>query len=85
MDDMTHMQFFHDLDQELTAAIVHFNRRANGETDKQKLLELRIEQNDYLVELLKKHRRAMDHMQGKKVDPVTHFGEAVLLPVGGQG
>lgn len=83
MDDLSHMQFFHDVERDLTEAIVLFNRRANGETDKQKLLALRIEQNDILMELLRKHRRAFDFMQGKPVEPVVHFGEAVLLPVGG--
>lgn len=82
---MTHMQFFTDVERELTAAIVDYNRKVSGVTDKATLIALRIEQADYLIELLKKHRRTMDFMQGKPVEPVTHFGEAILLPVGGFG
>jgi hypothetical protein len=85
MEDLTHMQFFSDVERELTAVIVDYNRKASGVTDKAKLIALRTEQADLLIELLKKHRRAMDFMQGKPVEPVMHFGEAVLLPVGGLG
>jgi len=83
MDDMSHMQFFVEVEKELTAAIVNYSRRVFGITDRDKLIALRTEQAELLMDLIKKHRRTMDFMQGKPVEPVTHFGEAVLLPVGG--
>jgi hypothetical protein len=83
MEDMSHMKFFQEVEQELTAVIVGYNRKTFGITDMDKLIALRTEQAELLMDLIKKHRRTMDYMQGKPVEPVTHFGEAVLLPVGG--
>jgi len=81
MEDMSHMQFFQEVDQELTAAIVEYQRKTFGIVDRNKLIALRTEQAELLMDLIKKHRRTMDFMQGKKVEPMAHSAEAVLFPV----
>jgi hypothetical protein len=83
VEDEQHLTIFDEITKELQENLVRYNQKANGESDKQKLIELRLEQNDVLVDLLKKHRRVMLYMAGKPIDPEMHFGESVLLPVGG--
>jgi hypothetical protein len=85
VEDQRYLAVLDHIAQELQSAIVEFNRKANGVTDRDTLISLRMEQNELLTALLKKHRRAMEFMQGKTVEPEMHFGEGVLLPAGGQG
>jgi hypothetical protein len=85
VEDATYLAIFHEIAQELEANIIEYNKQTSGVTGKDQLIALRMEQQSILMELLKKHRRAMDHMQGKPVEPETHFGEAILLPAGGFG
>jgi hypothetical protein len=66
--------------KELQTNLDKYNRAHNGAD----LLALRIEQNDELLVLLKKHRRALEFSQGKTVEPEVHFGEGVLIGIGGQ-
>jgi len=83
MDDLRHMQLFDDIARELTFNIVDTNALCNGITDKEKLIEIRMRQNDILVELLRKHRRGMLYIQGKPYEPETHIVESVLIGTGG--
>jgi hypothetical protein len=83
VEDATHLAIFHEIAQELEANIIEYNKRTNGVTDRDQLIARRREQQGVLMELMRKHRRVMDYMQGKPVEPETHFGEAVLLPAGG--
>jgi len=85
MEDRRYLTILDAIANELQGNLVEYNTRANGITDKTLLLNLRTEQNLALVELLQKHRRAMAFMAGEKIEPELHFGEAVLLPVGGLG
>lgn len=82
-DNNAHLAFFRDLAQELESIVISYNTMAFGLMGKDELLKLRLEQNDRMMEMLKKHRRTMDYMQGKPVEPMAHSAEAVLLPVGG--
>jgi hypothetical protein len=83
--DMQHLAIFDDMAREIAAICYNYNVKANGVRDKAELLKIRGEQNDVLMETLRKHRRTMDFMAGKAVEPQTHFGEAVLIGVGGTG
>jgi hypothetical protein len=85
VEDKQHLAVFDEMQKELITNLREYNQRANGQTDKEILLRIRTEQNTALYQLLQKHTRVMDYMRGKAVAPEVHFGEAVLLPVGGQG
>jgi hypothetical protein len=37
------------------------------------------ERNDALLELCRKHKRALDFMEGKPIEPELHFADAVLV------
>jgi hypothetical protein len=83
MEDKRYLTQFHDMAVELERNVVEFNQRASGLTDRQKLMELHAERCEILAEIVKRHKRALDFMAGKPVEPEQHFGEAVLLPVFG--
>lgn len=85
VDDNRHLEPLNAMAKELQDNVFKFNERANGVTDKVELATLRAEQNDALAEMIKRHRRSIDFMLGKQVPPETHFGDAVLLPVFGDG
>jgi len=85
IEDKQYLQLFDDIAKQLEAAVVEFNQRANGITDRDQLLALRREQNEVLAEAVARHRRAMDYLEGKPVKPQVQFAEAVLLGVGAGG
>ncbi len=62
--------------------VVSFNQRLNGEDDKDKVLELLVEQNDILAEMAHRHRRFIDYHAGKPVEPEVQFISGVLRGVG---
>jgi len=70
--------------KELEQNLLEYNRKSgNGDQDRDRLIALRMEQNDALVELLKKHKRTMLFMQGKPYEKEHHSAETVLLPAAG--
>lgn len=85
MEDLRHVATFADVAREYEANLVEFNRRCNGVTDKDELIKITRERIEVVKDLVKKHERLLDFMEGKKIEPQQHFGEAVLLPVGGMG
>jgi hypothetical protein len=68
--------------EELAKTVVNFNKRLSGETDKDKVLGLLVEQNDILAEMAHRHRRFIDHTAGRKVKPEVQFVQGVLRGVG---
>ncbi len=80
VEDKRQITILHEIAMELENNIVQFNRQANGLTDAAKLIELRLRQNEVLTEIVQRHKRHLDFMQGKPVDPQMHFGEVILLP-----
>lgn len=84
-EDMTHLAVLDGLAREIQQNLIEFNARSNGKTDKAELLKIRLEQNDILKELLRKQRRALAFMAGEKIEPETHFGEAIIRGEGGMG
>lgn len=85
IEDKQYLQLFNDIANQLEAAVIVFNQRANGITDRAELLALRREQNEVLAEAVARHKRAMDYMEGKPVEPQTHFADAVLVATVGGG
>jgi hypothetical protein len=83
VEDKQHLQLFDEIARQLEEAVVGFNRRANGVTDRDELLMIRREQNEVLAEAVARHRRAMNALEGKPIEPQVHFGESVLIGVGG--
>jgi hypothetical protein len=58
------------------AAIGHTGKNA---------IEVHRKMNAALLERIRLHERELAFMSGDKIEPEVHFGEAVLLPVGGMG
>lgn len=83
--DKEYIDGLFDMDKEVHLIIEHFNQRATEVSGKDALIALKIEQNTALIDALKNQRRILAFWQGKPIEPVVHFGEAVLLPVGGMG
>lgn len=83
IEDMTHLQILDALQREIFDLLANFNARASGQTDKGYLVELRLEQNQNIVELLRQQNRALRHMIGEAVPPEAHEANAVLLGIGG--
>lgn len=69
---------------EVQTVIREFNLRCTGKQGAD-LLAIRREMNKALVELLTEQARAMAFMAGEKIEPKTHFGEAVIVGRGGVG
>jgi hypothetical protein len=85
MEDKRYLTLFDEIARELEVAIVGFNRQANGISDRNELLKIRREQNAVLAEAVARHKRAMDYLKGKPIEPQMHFGESVLLGEGAGG
>jgi hypothetical protein len=83
MEDGQHLTSIEEIRKELQSIIAEYDQRASVVVDKEALLTLRLEQNAALTEALKKHRRVLEFMLGKPVEPEMHFGSAVLLPAFG--
>jgi hypothetical protein len=86
MEDKRYLEVLDAIRMELEGNIVDFNRRANGssEMSKEDSVAIRLEQNERLAEMLKKHRRHLLYILGKEVEAETHdSGQIHLLPVGG--
>jgi len=79
IEDMRHLEVLAGLAREIQSVINNYNALENGVTDKQKLVEMRIEQNIKLLDLLRQQRRALQFMAGEKIEPEMHFGEGVLI------
>lgn len=87
MDNVSDGQFLTllaEIAREIEGNVVSYNGRSCGMLDKNELIALRLQQNEELIALLTKHRRAIEFMQGKRIEPQVHFGEAVLIGVGAQ-
>lgn len=70
--------------EEICANIENFEIRAapmlnNAEA----LLALRLEQYEILTEAVERHRRHIEFLMGKPIEPKIHFGEAILVGVVG--
>lgn len=83
MEDKRYLVPLGAMAAELDRNIVEFNRRLSGVEDKDAICALRREQYERIEEMIGRHKRAIDFMQGNPVEPQHHFGEAVLLPVFG--
>ncbi len=83
IEDKQYLTILDDMAMELHSNLVVYNGKAMHEAEKDKLIAMRIEQNELLFQTLKKHRRTLEFMRGQKIEPEMHFGEAVLLPAGG--
>lgn len=80
---MTHLEVLKALASELQDNLIHYNRLANGQTDKASALQLRLEQNAALREILRKQERHLRFMNGEPIEPETHYVEAVIVGLGG--
>lgn len=85
VEDKRHMDIFWQMTAEIENHAVEYNRRMSGVTDKKTLIAERSRYNKELIALIDKHDRAMRFMAGQPVQPETHFGEGVLIAVGGRG
>ena len=83
IEDLQHVTVLNAMAEEILRVCVRYNEQANGVTDKATLLDIRTRQNDELADLLGWHRRALDHMAGKPVEPIAHEATAVLVGVVG--
>ena len=83
MEDMTHLGVLDALANELQMKLIEYNALADGMKDKKELLRLRIQQNEELKEILRKQLRHLKFMNGEKIEPETHFVEAVIEGKGG--
>lgn len=83
IEDMTHLGVLDSLAKELQQNLIDYNARANGQTDKSTLLALRLEQIATLREILRKQERHIRFMNGEKIEPETHYVEAVVYGSGG--
>jgi hypothetical protein len=84
MEDMTHMTPLDAIGRELAEIAAEYNRRSNGLTDKDALVAIRREQLDVLDDFITKSRRVLRYLNGEPVEPVVHYGEAVLVGIGAQ-
>ncbi len=69
---------------EFFAIMLKYGGLVSGKTDEE-VFELQRQENKELAECCAKHKRELDYVAGEKVEPVTHFAEAVLVGVGQQG
>lgn len=83
IEDMTHLGVVDALARELQEVLNTYNAKSNGITDKATLLALRLEQNSVLAEVLRKQRRHLRFMNGEKIEPETHYAEAIITGRGG--
>lgn len=83
IEDATHLEVITRLADELQECLVRYNRNCNGELDKRTLLTLRLAQNAELKEILRRQERHLRFMNGEKIEPETHFVEAVIDGRGG--
>jgi hypothetical protein len=81
--DVKYLDTIHVMGEELQSNNIEYNFLASGETEKEKIVALRLEQNERLDELIKKHRRVLRFHAGLPVEPEVHYGEAVLFGLGG--
>ena len=79
IENMTHLTVLDSLARELQQVLTDYNRRANGVTDMATLVTLRLEQNTVLAEVVRKQRRHLRLMNGEKIEPETHYAEAVMV------
>lgn len=84
IEDMRHLEMFAAHAQEVADVIVRYNECINGVTDKAELVRLRLNHVREMISLLERQARALRFMAGEKIEPEMHFGEAVLVGIGGQ-
>lgn len=82
IDDKQFLGLIDDQVRQIQANIVEYNSRANGMTDKEPLLNLRIEQYVALREMVVEHERILRFLRGEKVEPKAHEARAVLIGLG---
>ena len=80
--DMKHLAWFDAMANELQQHLSHYNKQANGITDKKTLLELRLKQNVELTEILRQQRRHLEYHLGMPVVPEVHYAECVMVGEG---
>jgi len=86
MEDLTHLQTLETWKADLFTMLEMYNRRTSGVTDKAELLTISAEFNDQITEWLRQQRRWIAYFRGEKVEPETHFAEAVVIAnFGGMG
>lgn len=83
MEDKRSIALLEEMRLELQNNVVLFNSRLSGLNDQKQIVDIRREQLDILEDMVIRHRRALDWMEGKPVKPMTHFGEGVLIGVFG--
>ena len=82
VEDKRFLDIFWQMALEIEAHLVDYNRRMSGVTDKATHMAERTKYNDELLELIHKHQRAIQFMEGKEVKPEIQFGEAVVVGIG---
>jgi hypothetical protein len=82
IEDVSHLAAMDAMMRQLQDNLIHYNRLANGITEKVALYELRLKQNAELVEILRQQKRGMDWYLGRPIEPETHVAEAVMVAVG---
>ena len=71
-----------DYGQEVVSMIVDFEQTNAGKTGAEQLMGLRA-MNAALLELIQRHKRALDFQAGEPVEPEVHLGSADLVAVVG--
>ena len=84
VEDKRFLSVIQDMARDIEAGLVAYNRSVNGNNGRERI-ELHLRYLDALSDTISQQRRAIDFMQGKPVAPQTHFGEGVLIAVGGHG
>lgn len=83
MEDMKYLDTLADIDRELWEIVNSYNARLLGVVGRDNLVGLRMEQNEVLMQAIKKHRRTLMYLLGMPVEPVAHSVEAILVGVMG--
>ena len=74
IDDDTFDKYF----MEIQMVLRRYQRTAAG-LEGEKLLALRREENEVLLDLLMQQKRALAFAAGEKVEPMVQFGKGVLV------
>ena len=82
VEDKRFLDIFWQMGMEIEAHLVNYNRRMSRITDRATLIAERTKYNDELLQLIHKHQRAIQFMEGKEVQPEMQFGEAVVVGMG---